>query len=315
MENKRFVVSRNWANMNYDILIKIFTMVSTADLISSVSFVCPLWRAACFHPSFWHTLDLARLKCYADKPQDLRASLDNRPSSRLMQILNSAFILSGHNITRLIFDFQAYIKDSHLTLAAERYGLLVYFTAERCPRLKQLVLPAWNQISVNGFCAAIQKLTELESLTLPCNYFPHSILQTIGVNCTKLSELKVMSPFDHDFANTLFIYLPKLKVLSLRCSIVHKDALRLTLMLFDDLKVLNISHSLLVDLFPSEIPTTFKWDHDTSITEQASRLKTFLWCQNSYCIMCQRVLYDAGHPNWQEYEGLWCEDEVSSFAI
>ncbi|XP_050229534.1 F-box/LRR-repeat protein At3g48880-like [Mercurialis annua] len=285
--------------MNYDILVKIFTMVSTMDLILNISRVCPLWRAACSHPSFWRTLDLARLNCSSDYPQGLDASLDNRASLRLMQLLNSALILSGNNVTRLIFHFQMCIKDSHLT-----------FAAERCPRLKQLVLPAWNQISENGFCAAIQKLTELESLTLPCNYFPENILQTIGVYCTKLTELKVMSPFDHDFANTLFIYLPKLKVLSLRCTMVHKDALRLAFMLFDDLKVLNISHSLLVDLFPYEIPTMFRLEDDASMAEQASRLTTFLSCQSTACVMCQRVYNDAGRPNWQEYqEGLWREDE------
>ncbi|KAJ9147893.1 hypothetical protein P3X46_030007 [Hevea brasiliensis] len=294
MENKRckcLASSRKWANMNYDILVKIFMMLSTMDLVSSISLVCPSWRVECCHPMLCHTPDLARLNYSVDNPRDLFASLDNWPRLSLAQALDSALILSGTNVMRLIFHLHAHITDERLI-----------FAAERCPRLKRLVLPAWNHISANGFCAAIQKLKELRSLTLPCNYFPTKILQTIGINCPKLTKLKVMCPFDHDFANTLFIYFPNLKALSVRCTIVHKDALRLTLMLFDDLDVLNITHSLLMDFNPSEGPTIFKCESDKSIAEQASKLKAIFWRQTESCIMCQRVHNDLGRPKWNEYE-------------
>ncbi|KAF2313264.1 hypothetical protein GH714_010074 [Hevea brasiliensis] len=156
MENKRckcLAGSRKWANMNYDILVKIFMMPSTMDLVSSISLVCPSWRAECCHPMLCHTLDLARLNYSVDNPRDLCASLDNWPRLSLAQALDSALILSGTNVMRLIFHLRAHITDERLI-----------FAAERCPMLKRLVLPAWNHTSANGFCAAIQKLEELSLL-------------------------------------------------------------------------------------------------------------------------------------------------------
>lgn len=85
---------------------------------------------------------------------------------------------------------------------------MTIFLICRCSNLKQLVLPAWNQITADGLCAAIGKLKGLESLTLPGNYFPTRVIEVVDANCLNLTALKLMSPYDHDFATTLFIYIP-----------------------------------------------------------------------------------------------------------
>ncbi|CAK7335495.1 unnamed protein product [Dovyalis caffra] len=95
-----------------------------------------------------------------------------------------------------------------------------------------------------------------------------------------LTEIKVMNPFDYESANTLFGNLPQLKVLSPRCTIVPKDAFRITLMIFDFLKVENISHCLLVDTDINECLTRLSWENDSSTLEKASRLEKLVSCQD-----------------------------------
>ncbi|KAF2313265.1 hypothetical protein GH714_010077 [Hevea brasiliensis] len=151
-----------------------------------------------------HTLDLARLNYSVDNPRDLCASLDNWPRLSLAQALDSALILSGTNVMRLIFHLRAHITDERLI-----------FAAERCPMLKRLVLPAWNHTSANGFCAAIQKLEELSiqafearssNLFLVNNWHSvrrisqlvlkreHAFIDTLGLGCLE-TPAKVRQSF------------------------------------------------------------------------------------------------------------------------
>lgn len=129
--------SRNWANMEYEVLVYIFMKLSTMDLLSSISLVCHSWRAACCNPLLWFTLDLARLKYSFDCPMDLGALLHSWQSTRLMQILNSALILGGNNIMCLIFHFDAHIKDEHLIFAAERFCFLLSLHVANLPYRKR----------------------------------------------------------------------------------------------------------------------------------------------------------------------------------
>ena len=56
-----------------------------------------------------------------------------------------------------------------------------------------------------------------------------------------------MGPFHINIASSLATFLPKLKVLSLRCSMLYKDALILNLDRLQHLEVLNMSHCFLVE--------------------------------------------------------------------
>ena len=88
--------------------------------------------------------------------------------------------------------------------------------------------------------------TELESLIAPCVYAPSSMMRAIGCYCKNFTELKLMCPFDYDFAKAIILHTPQLKVLSLHCIVVFKEALIYSLQNLKHLEVLNLSHCLMV---------------------------------------------------------------------
>lgn len=68
-------------------------------------------------------------------------------------------------------------------------------------------------------------------------------MKTIGTNCKNFSELKLTCNFNLDYANAIVKYVPKLKVLSLRATIVFNKEILICIL--DDLKhleALNICH-------------------------------------------------------------------------
>lgn len=144
---------------------------------------------------------------------------------------------------------------------------------------------------------------------------PRYFIDEIAKNCKNFKELKIMGPCDIFFASTLVAYLPNLKVLSLRCSMLLREALIMILEGLPHLEVLNISHCLLVDVTPPPVTKRVLREIDPFILEKASRLRRFLTCMQDTCVMCQRTKTDEGILRWYKYEeGLWQEDEVSSLA-
>lgn len=125
-----------------------------------------------------------------------------------------------------------------------------------------------------------------------------------------------MGPCEVLFATSLVKYLPKLKVLSLRCSMLRKDVLIIILDGLEHLEVLNISHCLLMEVPSSPAAKLVVSELDHFILERASRLRKFITCMNDTCIMCQRTKNDEGLMRWYKYEeGLWKADEVISLAL
>lgn len=186
----------------------------------------------------------------------------------------------------------------------------------RCPRLKRLVMPAWNRIKKTGICRAVRMWAELESLTMPSISNPPYLMEEISRSCKNFSELKVMGPCDVYFASTLAAFLPNLKVLSLRCSMLFRDALIIILECLPGLEVLNISHCLVVEVPSHPAPRKVLGALDNSILDRASRLKKFLTCMSDSCTMCQRTRNDEGLIRWYKYEeDLWRVDEVASFVV
>ncbi|KAF3448535.1 hypothetical protein FNV43_RR09248 [Rhamnella rubrinervis] len=152
--------------------------------------------------------------------------------------------------------------------------------AERSPKLKRLALPAWNQ------------------------------LNAIDTHCKNFTQLKIMCPFDLEFAKAIIKYTPELKVLSLRRALVYKDALTHILNKLKHLEVLNVKHCLLDDSEHDGFIVAYRKYEEETI-EKASRLKNFLFCQESSCPTCQRAFDDEGILKWFEYEeGLWRADEL-----
>ncbi|KAJ8554455.1 hypothetical protein K7X08_025133 [Anisodus acutangulus] len=191
--------------------------------------------------------------------------------------------LSCGNILTLIFHYNLYVSDNQLT-----------YTAERCRRLKRLVMPAWNRINEIAICRAIRLWEDLESLTMPNieDDLPY-VMEEIGRSCKNFAELKIMGPCDMVFSSTLVAFLPNLKVVSVRCTVLSKPALVIILEGLNFLEVLNLSHCLITE-DPPPAPTKILTKLDDSILEKASRLREFITCMSDSCIMCQRTRDDEG---------------------
>ncbi|KAH6770867.1 RNI-like superfamily protein [Perilla frutescens var. hirtella] len=297
---------RRWEDMDIDILVKIFQNLDIFELTSGVAHVCHTWRMAACDPLLWRTLDISLLKSNFIKiPLEPYVYVDGRSDKTFTRVLKIALNLSRENIVTLIFHYNMYVSDDQLT-----------YTAERCPRLKRLVMPAWNRIKKTGICRAVRMWEDLESLTMPSISKPPYLMEEISRSCKNFAELKVMGPCDIYFASTLAAFLPNLKVLSLRCSVLFKEALIIILECLPGLEVLNISHCLLVEVPPHPAPRRVLGALDKSILDKASRLKKFLTCMSDSCTMCQRTKNDEGLIRWYKYEeDLWRVDEVSSLAI
>lgn len=112
--------SKRWEEMETDVLVKIFKELNMIEL-SPVSQVCHSWRLACSDIWLWHTFDLGLLKSNFIQT---RASpyiwVDDRSDRRLTRVLKTAMALSRGNITCLIFHFDLYMKDDHLSYISER---------------------------------------------------------------------------------------------------------------------------------------------------------------------------------------------------
>lgn len=298
--------TKKWEDLDIDILVKIFQTFDIFELTSGIARVCSTWRYAACDPLLWRTLDLSMLKSNFIKiPLEPYVYVDGRSDKTLTRVLKIALNLSRGNISTLIFHFNLYVSDDQLT-----------YTAERCPRLKRLVLPAWNRIKRSGICKAISMWQDLESLTMPSIANPPYIMEEISKNCKKFSELKIMGPCDMFFAHTLANCLPNLKVLSLRCSMLFKDALLIILDGLKHLEVLNISHCILIEVPPPPAPRKVLKELDESILEKACGIRELLTCMDEVCVMCRRTRLDEGLMRWYKYEeGIWKEDEVKSLAI
>lgn len=301
-----YPVTRRWEDLDTDILVKIFQSFDIFELTKGIAHVCSAWRLACCDRLIWKTLDLSMYKSNFIKiPLEPYVYVDGRSDKTLTRVLKISLSLSKGNITTLIFHFNLYVSDDQLT-----------YTAERCPRLKRLVLPAWNRIKKTGICKAIRAWKDLESLTMPSIANPPYFMEEISKNCKNFSELKIMGPCDMLFASTLVTYIPNLKVLSLRCTMLNKDVLIMILDELQNLEVLNISHCLLIEVPPPPSPKRILRELDQSIMEKASRLREFITCMDDTCLMCQRTKNDEGLLRWYKYEGgLWKTDEVNSLAL
>lgn len=180
-------------------------------------------------------------------------------------------------------------------------------------------MPAWNRIKKTEICKAISKWPHLESMTMPSIGNPPYLLEEISRSCKNFKELKIMGPFDVLFASSLIKNIPKLEALSLRCSVVHRDALMLILDGLHHLKALNLSHSIILEICPKSSQRRVVRGLDPTILEKASRLRQFFVCTRDSCdscVMCQRAMLDEGLMRWYKYDsGLWKDDEVRSLAI
>ncbi|KAJ7952346.1 F-box/LRR-repeat protein [Quillaja saponaria] len=299
---------RSWRDMDYDILVRIFMALNITDLITGVAQVCNSWRTASCDPCLWRKLDLSTLKpkTVSIPPRPYPWS-DQESSRRLKQIMKNAFYFSRGNATHFIFHYFVFLQDEHLIYAAQSN-----------PNLKQLVLPARNYISKTGFQQAFQRWSTLESLTVPCVICPYYMVEAIGKSCRNFYQLKVLCPFDMEFAEALIKHIPKLKILSLRCSLVYTEAINRILKSLEHLEVLNLSHSIFVGEPDQGAETRMQTQKDCDIAAllDVSRLKRVITCKREACLLCKHKLDDFHVGGWccKFQEAIWREDEVTSLA-
>lgn len=294
---------RRWEDLDINILVKILQSLDLFQLISVIPQVCRVWQLACSDQLLWKTLDLSVLQSnFIRITVPPYVYVDSPSREKLTHLLKICMNLSRGNILTLIFHYNLYVDDNQLS-----------YIAERCPRLKRLVMPAWETLTEPTTCSAIGNWKDLESLTMPSVEKPAYVFEEIARSCKRFSELKIMGPCDMLFASTLVSFLPNLKVLSLRCTAISKPALVIILEGLKKLKVLNISHCIITeDPPPAPIIMT---KLDESILKKVSRLDKFLTCMSDSCVTCQRVRNDEGLMRWHRYEDLWKMDEVESLAI
>ncbi|XP_055826983.1 F-box/LRR-repeat protein At3g48880-like [Solanum dulcamara] len=296
---------RRWEDLDTDLLLKILQFFDLFELSAGVAHVCSTWRLACCDQLLWKTLDLSVLKSNFIKiPLVPYVYVDSESDKTLTRLLKICLNLSRGNILTLIFHYNLYVCNDQLT-----------YTAERCPRLKRLVMPAWNRIQKTGICRAIRIWEDLESLTMPSIANPPFVMEEIARSCKNFAELKIMGPCDMLFASALVSFLPNLKVLSVRCTVLSKTVLVTILDGLKKLEVLNISHCVITE-DPPPAPKKILAKLDESVLEKVSRLHKFLTCMSDSCIMCQRTRNDEGLMRWYKYEeDIWKMDEVRSLAI
>ncbi|GKB41785.1 F-box/LRR-repeat protein, partial [Tanacetum coccineum] len=297
---------RKWEDMHNDILVKIFQTIHIVELTPGIGQVCRSWRDAASDPIMWRTLDLSMMKSYYIRMPSYPYIFVGPESDKLVtKVLKNALILSRGNISALFFHVYLFVSEEQFA-----------FTAERCPRLKRLVLPAWDRITRPALYKAISMWKDLESLTMPSISDPFYIMDEISKNCKNFSQLKIMGRFGMSYARALAICLPNLKVLSLRCTMLLRDALIKVLDGLKHLKVLNISHCILVEILQPSAPKKVFEELDEEIIRKARHIRQFITCMNDVCVMCKRTRLDKGLLRWFNYEeGIWKEDEVSFVVI
>lgn len=108
--------------MDIDVLVKIFQNLDIFELTSGVGHVCRTWRMAACDPLLWRTLDLSLLKSNFIKiPLEPYVYVDGRSDKTFTRVLKIALNLSHGNISTLIFHYNMYVSDDHLSYTAERY--------------------------------------------------------------------------------------------------------------------------------------------------------------------------------------------------
>ncbi|KAL6123250.1 hypothetical protein ACLB2K_075772 [Fragaria x ananassa] len=282
-------------------------IIGSRSLKSSLRCRFTAWRLLLTDPQRWHTIDLSSMKSdFIDTRYHPYVYVTENSDLILDCFLKSAASHSKGCTTRLILHPNLYLPN-----------VLFTETAESSPKLKRLVMPAWNRIDEDGIHRAIACWKDLEPLTI--EYISEGsfsfLIHEISNNCKNLRELKLMTASDSQI-DSIVTASPKLKVLSLRCSNVSQERLFAILDRLRDLEVLNISHCRVMEDRPygrrvlSEL--------DPLILKASCRLKKFMTCMpfGRSCIMCDRARNDEGYMKWYKYEPeLWKQDEVHSLAL
>ncbi|KAL3538098.1 hypothetical protein ACH5RR_001464 [Cinchona calisaya] len=265
----------SWNDMDADILLKIFASLSVLDLVIRISGVCKSWRSLLQEPILWKTtLDLSMFRNYF-----LSQNLD-RANERGLYFFKIAMNRSSLQPKKLIFDITPTINDKFLI-----------YVAERCPNLKELVVPSTQYIREGAIAKAFEFWGSLESLfisfysCLPSN----TIFENIGAKCKNLTVLKIRScMFGKETAATISKWMPGLKVFRIRCAEITKDTAEILVDTMVNLEELYLSISGIGHESPSTQHRFLPPLQDESMKLKVTRLRMFHFCVG-YCQPCIAV--------------------------
>ncbi|KAI9109846.1 hypothetical protein K1719_018887 [Acacia pycnantha] len=295
MENNKESHVRDWKDMDYEVLMRIFMTLNMVDFVAA-SWVCRSWRKVCRDHVFWNrrVLDLTKWS-----PQLTHSS------PRIIRFLKYALYLSGGTIGSLIFNFRLPVKD----------GILINI-ARRSPNLRRLVLPGRHlQITEEGIKEAIQMWRGLESITLTDSDIACTFIEAIGNCCRHFFELKITCNFSLKIAQALVRHLPKLRRLSLQSTRVNKDALVRAVTQLPALEDLNVSHCFIVGGNRPENIQVFSLQQVPDILAEVVRMPRLINCQ-VFCAKCELVMaWNMAFERWNPEEQIWREDEIPTLRI
>lgn len=181
----------------------------------------------------------------------------------------------------------------------------------RCPNMRKLVLPWWNLFTAKGFKRVSKCLKNLESLVIPNNNTaPYKVLKLIGASFKNLSNLKFRClHFDIQCAIAMLKYLPILKALSLKSSLIEGDAIEFIIDNLECLEELNLSHCRMHGVDQPQFLQIGQPIYER-IIQKASRLENFDVCWTNNCVVCndEFFLCPSNILRWQE---LWRTDEIA----
>ena len=153
------------------------------------------------------------------------------------------------------------------------------------------MLPSSYFCTSQGLTRALEFWRSLESLTLEfyfcdCRY---NIFQVIGANCKNLITLRLRScVFYHEVAAILAESVPGLKVLTLRCADIEKQAAEVLLDKLENLEELYLSLSPTSSKTPFAEPRFLPPLKDEAMIQKITKLREFHFCIG-YCMPCIAV--------------------------
>ncbi|KAJ3696035.1 hypothetical protein LUZ60_001412 [Juncus effusus] len=170
-------ISRQWSELNYDLLVSIFSRVSSTDLIVGVSSVCSSWRSAAKNPHCWRVLDLSDWDSLTAR---IRVPVSfNQVFNRVLRFVNG-----GERIEELYFPS-----------VADEHDLLV---SERLPKLVHLSFPR-SKVPKMAFYSALINFKSLKGIAINYHFFVTTeVLSLSGTQFPQLFELKILSEISSD---------------------------------------------------------------------------------------------------------------------
>ncbi|KAJ3696036.1 hypothetical protein LUZ60_001413 [Juncus effusus] len=243
-------ISRQWADLNYDLLASIFSRVNSIDLIVGVSSVCSSWRSAAKNPHWWRALDLSDW-------DSLTARIRVLVSFKEVLDRVLGFVRDSDLIEEFYFPSDADGQD--LLLVSERLPKLLYLSFPTCR------MPGPAAYSALTNFKSLKSIYVHESFVLSTKLFS----QPRTPQFPNLSELKV---FGYGFRGNYVVEIilevfPKLRKLDMQEKhfVICNDTFLRILESLKQLEYLDISgcNSWMID--------------DKLIENAISRLKVFIW--------------------------------------